>query len=114
MLQYGVQGIMIGRGSIGYPWIFREIKAYLERGELIDPPTMSERVDVCRRHLLMSVDWKGEFTGIREMRRHYNNYFKGIPDFKPYRMKMVTSDESKDVFAALDEVLDKFADHQFV
>jgi len=78
------------------------------------PPTMAERVEAARRHLEMSIDWKGEKLGVFETRRHYTNYFKGIPDFKPYRMKMVTSDDSADVFAAFDEVLEKFGDHQFV
>lgn len=111
---YGVQGIMIGRASIGYPWIFREIKAYLERGELIAPPTMAERVDVCRRHLLMSVDWKGEFTGIREMRRHYSNYFKGVPHFKAQRVQLVAGEALNEILATLDYIQEEFGDHQFV
>ena len=85
---------MIGRASIGYPWIFREIKHYFETGTHLEPPTMEERVDAARRHLQMSIDWKGETLGVFETRRHYTNYFKGIPNFKEYRMKMVTSDDS--------------------
>jgi tRNA-dihydrouridine synthase B len=111
---YGVQGIMIGRAAIGYPWIFREIKAYLERGELIDPPNMQERVDVCRRHLLMSVEWKGEYIGIREMRRHYNNYFKGIPHFKHLRMKLVSSESMSEILETLDHIAEEFGQHVFV
>ena len=77
------------------------------------PITLEERVDAARRHLQMAIDWKGEKLGVFETRRHYTNYFKGIPDFKPYRTKMVTSDDSKDVFDTFDEVLETFAHHQF-
>ena len=111
--RYGVDGIMIGRASIGNPWIFREIKHYFATGETLAPPTIVERVAACRQHLQHSLDWKGPKLGVLEMRRHYTNYFKGIPHFKEYRMKMVTSDHSEDVFSAFDEVLEKFAGHQF-
>ena len=74
---------------------------------------MSERVQAARRHLEMAIAWKGEKLGVFETRRHYTNYFRGIPNFKPYRMKMVTSDDAKDVFAAFDEALEKFHDYQF-
>lgn len=112
--QYGLDGAMIGRASIGYPWFFNEVKHYFKTGEHLAPPTIQQRVDAARRHLKMSIDWKGEKLGVFETRRHYTNYFKGIPHFKDYRMKMVTSDESADVFAALDEVEEKFSDFQFV
>jgi len=112
--QYGLDGAMIGRASIGYPWFFREVKHYFQTGEHLPPPTMSQRVEAARRHLQMSIDWKGEKLGVLETRRHYSNYFKGIPNFKPYRMKMVTSDDAADVFAAFDEVLELFSDHVFV
>ena len=79
----------------------------------LPPISLAERVDAARRHLQMSIDWKGEKLGVFETRRHYTNYFKGIPHFKEYRMKMVTSDKSEDVFAAFDEVLEKFSDYQF-
>ena len=111
---YGLDGAMIGRASIGNPWFFKEVKHYFETGEHLAPPTMEERVDAARRHLQMSIDWKGEKLGVFETRRHYTNYFKGIPHFKEHRMKMVTSDDSADVFAAFDEVLERFGDHQFV
>lgn len=111
---YGLDGAMIGRASIGYPWFFKEVKHFLETGNHIAPPTMPERVEAARRHLQMAIDWKGEKLGVFETRRHYTNYFRGIPHFKEYRMKMVTSDDSKDVFAAFDEVAEKFGDHQFV
>ena len=112
--KYGLDGAMIGRASIGYPWFFREVKHYFETGTKLAPPTMAERVEAARRHLRMAIDWKGEKLGVFETRRHYTNYFKGIPNFKEYRMRMVTSDHSEDVFAAFDEVLEKFSDHQFV
>jgi len=111
--EYGLDGAMIGRASIGYPWIFREIKHFFETGKYLAPPTMEERVEAARRHLQMSIDWKGEILGVFETRRHYTNYFKGIPNFKEYRMKMVTSDDSASVFAAFDEVLEKFGGHKF-
>jgi tRNA-dihydrouridine synthase B len=111
---YGLDGAMIGRATIGYPWFFKEVKHYFETGEHLSPPTIAERVEVARRHLQMSIDWKGDRLGVVETRRHYTNYFKGIPHFKEYRMKMVTSDAAADVFAAFDEVLDIFGDHQFV
>lgn len=110
---FGLDGAMIGRASIGYPWFFKEVKHYFKTGEHLPPPTMPERVEAARRHLQMAIDWKGEKLGVFETRRHYTNYFKGIPHFKEYRMKMVTSDEAVDVFAAFDEVLEKFGDFQF-
>lgn len=110
---YGLDGAMIGRASIGYPWFFKEVKHYFRTGEHLAPPSMQERVDAARRHLQMSIDWKGEKLGVFETRRHYTNYFKGIPHFKEHRMKMVTSDDAADVFAAFDEVLEKFGDFQF-
>ncbi len=111
---YGLDGAMIGRASIGNPWFFKQVKHFFETGEHLAPISLAERVEAARRHLQMAIDWKGEILGVFETRRHYTNYFKGIPHFKEYRMKMVTSDASKDVFAAFDEVLDKFSDHQFV
>ncbi|MEO2050359.1 tRNA dihydrouridine synthase DusB [Flagellimonas beolgyonensis] len=111
--EFGLDGAMIGRASIGYPWFFKEVKHYFKTGEHLPPPTMPERVDAARRHLQMAIDWKGEKLGVFETRRHYTNYFKGIPHFKEYRMKMVTSDDAADVFAAFDEVLEKFGDFQF-
>jgi nifR3 family TIM-barrel protein len=99
--KYGVDGIMIGRASIGYPWIFKEIKHYLKTGEILPSPTIEERVEVCRTHLIKSMEWKGEMLGILEMRRHYTNYFKGVPDIKHYRNQLVTLNN----FEAIDEVL---------
>ncbi|PWL39916.1 tRNA dihydrouridine synthase DusB [Flagellimonas aquimarina] len=111
--EFGLDGAMIGRASIGNPWFFAAVKHFFKTGTHLEPPTMEERVDAARRHLQMAIDWKGEKLGVFETRRHYTNYFKGIPHFKEYRMKMVTSDESADVFAAFDEVLEKFGDFQF-
>jgi nifR3 family TIM-barrel protein len=110
---YGLDGAMIGRASIGYPWFFKEVKHYFRTGTHSPPPTMEERVEAARRHLQMAITWKGETLGVFETRRHYTNYFKGIPNFKEYRMRMVTSDHAADVFAAFDEVLEKFGDYQF-
>lgn len=112
--KFGLDGCMIGRASIGYPWFFKEVKHYFKTGEHLPPPTMIERVDAARRHLQMAIDWKGEKLGVFETRRHYTNYFKGIPDFKEYRMKMVTSDDSNSVFAAFDEVLETFGAYEFI
>ena len=111
--EYGLDGAMIGRASIGNPWFFNEVKHFLQTGEKLSPPGMAERVEAARRHLQMAIDWKGEKLGVFETRRHYTNYFRGIPHFKEYRMKMVTSDDAADVFAAFDEVLEKFGNHQF-
>jgi nifR3 family TIM-barrel protein len=111
---YGLDGAMIGRATIGNPWFFKQIKHYFKTGKHLDPITMPERVEAARRHLQMAIDWKGEKLGVFETRRHYTNYFKGIPNFKEYRMRMVTSDDSKDVFDTFDEVLEKFSDYQFV
>lgn len=111
--EYGLDGAMIGRASIGYPWFFREVKHFFATGEHLAPPTLEERVEAARRHLQMAIDWKGEKLGVFETRRHYTNYFKGIPNFKEYRMKMVTSDAAADVFDAFEEVLQKFGDHVF-
>ena len=107
-LEYEVDGIMIGRAAIGYPWIFREVKYFFETGQFLEGPTIEERIDVCRTHLLKSIEWKGPKTGIFEMRRHYANYFKGIPDFKEYRMKLVSLDNANDIEAVLQEIGNKF------
>ncbi len=107
---YGLDGAMIGRASIGSPWFFNQVKHFFKTGEHLASPTIAERVEIARRHLQMAIDWKGETLGVLETRRHYTNYFKGIPHFKEHRMKMVTSDDAKDVFAAFDEVFEKFGD----
>ena len=105
---YGVDGVMIGRATIGYPWIFNEIKHFLKTGEKLAPPTISQRVDVCRQHLDFSIKWKGDFTGIVEMRRHYANYFKGLDHFKEYRMKLVTTNSYEEILQTLEEVRERY------
>ena len=102
--KYGVDGVMIGRAAIGYPWIFNEIKHFLKTGEHLAPPTIADRVIACKQHLKHSIEWKGQILGIAEMKRHYTNYFKGIPHFKDYRIKMVTSESEKEIQSLLDEV----------
>ena len=108
--KYGIDGIMIGRAAIGYPWIFNEIKHYFATGELLPSPTIADRVEAAKNHLLWSVEWKGERQGVVEMRRHYANYFKGIPNFKEHRHKLVTLDASEEVVKALDNVLEVLGD----
>jgi nifR3 family TIM-barrel protein len=102
--QYNVDGIMIGRASIGYPWIFNEIKHFIKTGEKLEGPTLQQRVEVCKKHLLRSIQWKGPKVGIFEMRRHYTNYFKGMPNFKPYRARLVEAPDYNAVIEILDEV----------
>ncbi|WP_159022094.1 tRNA dihydrouridine synthase DusB [Formosa sp. L2A11] len=111
--EYGLDGCMIGRASIGNPWFFKQVKHFFETGEHLDPITIEARVEAAKRHLQMAIDWKGEILGVFETRRHYTNYFKGIPHFKEYRQRIVTSDASKDVFDALDMVLNDFSDYKF-
>lgn len=110
---YGVDGIMIGRASIGYPWIFNEIKHFMKTGEHLSKPGIQERVDATRQHLMSSVKWKGETLGILEMKRHYTNYFKGVDHFKDYRMKLVTSFDLNEILATLDEISERYVDFQF-
>jgi nifR3 family TIM-barrel protein len=102
--RYGVDGLMIGRAAIGNPWIFRECKAYLERGELIQPPSLQERLEVLRIHLQTSVEYKGERRTLLEMRKFYSGYFRGIPDFKKYRMLMMTLDKMEQVLELIDKI----------
>ncbi|MFM7472831.1 MAG: tRNA dihydrouridine synthase DusB [Crocinitomicaceae bacterium] len=109
--RYGVDGIMIGRATIGYPWFFNEVKHFMKTGETFPSPTISERVEVAKDHLLMSIRWKGETLGINEMKRHYTNYFKGIAHFKDYRSKLVSSNELNEILDTLNFIsshADKF------
>ena len=107
--KYGVDGIMIGRAAIGYPWIFREIKHYFKTGNILAPPTIHERVAAAREHLLKSVEWKGEKLGILEMRRHYTNYFRGLRNVKSYRIKLVTAENTANVLGILEEIESVYA-----
>ena len=111
--QYGVDGIMIGRASIGSPWVFNEIKHFMATGEHLPPPNMGERIEAVNMHFERSLDWKGERLGIVEMRRHYANYFKGIPDFKKHRLDLVTFETSAEIRDKLKLIADKFSDHDF-
>ncbi|MBT4775859.1 MAG: tRNA dihydrouridine synthase DusB [Crocinitomicaceae bacterium] len=107
--RYGVDGVMIGRASIGNPWVFNQLKHFMKTGQHLDPPGIEERVAVTKEHLARSLKWKGERQGVVEMRRHYANYFKGIPDFKPIRTQLVTTDAPADIYELLDKVLFQFA-----
>ena len=112
--RYKVDGIMIGRAAIGYPWIFNEIKHFLATGEYLAPPTIEDRVDVCKRHFEFGMKWKGDVLGIVEMRRHYTNYFRGIAHFKDYRTRLVSTMDPKEILAILDDVSEKFGNYEFV
>jgi tRNA-dihydrouridine synthase B len=103
--KYGIDGIMVGRASIGYPWIFREIKHYFATGEILPPPTLFERIETTRKHFTRSVEWKGERTGIAEMRRHYTNYFRDLPGIKEYRARLVTAPTAAEIYDIMDEIL---------
>jgi len=107
--KYGVDGVMIGRASIGYPWLFNQIKHYLNAGDHLPGPSIPERVNVVRQHLQFSIDWKGERTGVFEMRRHYSNYFRGLPNFKPLRTQLVEETDYRMIFQKLDEIEEKYA-----
>ena len=102
--KYNVDGIMIGRASIGNPWIFNEIKHFLKTGCKLSPPSLSEKISAVKRHVSFSVEWKGDRKGIYEMRRHYTNYFRGIPNFKPYRNKLVQLESQEEIINLLDEI----------
>ena len=107
--EFEVDGIMIGRAAIGYPWIFREIKHFFNTGERLEGPTIAERVEVCRTDLNKSIEWKGDKLGIFEMRRHYANYFKGIPNFKEHRMKLVSLQSQAEILEVLYEIEHNFS-----
>ncbi len=111
--KYGVDGIMIGRAAIGYPWIFDEIKHYFQTGEHLPLPSMDDRVEAARNHLTWSMEWKGERVGIVEMRRHYTNYFKGVPNFKEYRQRLVTEETPEELYRTLDMIGEVFREYQF-
>lgn len=112
--RYGIDGIMIGRAAIGYPWIFNEIKHYFATGELLAPPSIEERVEVCKKHLRRSYEWKGPVVGIFEMRRHYANYLKGMPNIKEYRGQLVTLKDMEEIEAVLDKIVEQYAGFDFL
>jgi nifR3 family TIM-barrel protein len=111
--RYGVDGIMIGRAAIGYPWIFNEIKHFMQTGEHLPPPTVAQRVAVCRKHLVKSVGWKGPVVGILEMRRHYANYLRGLPNIKEFRGKLVTMNNVDEIIALLEQIEQQYAGFTF-
>ena len=108
--RYELDGIMIGRAAIGYPWIFNEIKHFMKTGEHLPLPDMKTRVATAKKHLQFSLEWKNELQGIFEMRRHYTNYFRGIPNFKPYRARLVESENPEELFDILEEISVVFED----
>jgi tRNA-dihydrouridine synthase B len=112
--EYGIDGIMIGRAAIGYPWIFNEIKHYFKTGEHLAKPTVANRVEAVRNHLTWAMEWKGERLGIVETRPHYSNYFKGIQSFKEYRLKLVTLNTPEELFAVLNEIEEAYAGYEVV
>lgn len=111
--RYGVDGIMIGRAAIGYPWIFDEIKHFMLSGDHLPPPTVEQRVNVARKHLHKSVEWKGPIVGIMEMRRHYSNYLKGLPNIKEFRTKLVTLNSVEEIDEVLDAVVAAYSGFEF-
>jgi nifR3 family TIM-barrel protein len=108
--RYGVDGVMIGRASIGYPWIFNEIKHFLKTGTHLAAPTIADRVKVCKEHLDFSMRWKSNHAGIVEMRRHYTNYFKGLPNFKEHRLKLVTTYSYEEIILILDKIEKQYSE----
>ncbi|RZK11564.1 MAG: tRNA dihydrouridine synthase DusB [Flavobacterium sp.] len=112
--KFGLDGMMIGRAAIGYPWIFNEIKHYFETGEHLPKPNIENRVEAAKNHLQWAMDWKGEKLGILETRRHYTNYFKGLPNFKEFRSRMVSSENPEFIFATFEEVLERYSGMELV
>lgn len=111
--RYGVDGIMIGRAAIGYPWIFNDIKHYIRTGEHPPPPTIEQRIEVCRKHLRRSFEWKGPVVGILEMRRHYANYLKGLPNIKEYRSSLVQLKNIVEIEEVLTEIIERYSGFEF-
>jgi nifR3 family TIM-barrel protein len=111
--RYGVDGIMIGRAAIGYPWIFNEIKHFIKTGEHLPPPSIEDRLAVCRKHLHRSIEWKNPVVGINEMRRHYSNYLKGLPNIKDFRLRLVTLKTEEELNAVFDEIAVAYKGFEF-
>lgn len=111
--RYGVDGIMIGRAAIGYPWIFNEIKHFIKTGTHLPSPTIDDRLEVCRKHLKKSIEWKNPVVGINEMRRHYANYLKGLPNIKEFRNKLVTLTTEEEINAVFDEIAVTYEGYEF-
>ena len=111
--RFGIDGIMIGRAAIGYPWIFDEIKHFMKTGKILPPPDVKERVNVCKKHLQKSFEWKGPIVGINEMRRHYSNYLKGLPNIKEFRTRLVTTYDVNEIFDILDQIVSRYDGYEF-
>lgn len=111
---YGLDGAMIGRASIGNPWFFKQVKEYLNTGISVSPPSLEERIYTAKRHLEMAINWKGERLGLLETRRHYSNYFRGVSNFKPYRTRLVTGDTTKEVMNVFKELEEKQSTFEFM
>lgn len=107
--KYGVDGIMIGRAAIGAPWIFNRVKAFLFEGKTIEEPRIEEKIEVIKTHLQKSIEWKGNALGILEMRQHYSNYLRGLPNIKPYRTRLVMTNDAQEIFSILEEILREYA-----
>ncbi len=107
--QYNVDGIMIGRATVGKPWLFKQIKDYFKTGELPKEPPIEEKVAIAKKHLQKSIEWKGYPRGIREMRRHLSNYFKGLPNFKETRQKLVTSLDEKELYDTIEQIAERYS-----
>lgn len=110
--KYGLDGMMIGRAAIGYPWIFDEIKHYFKTGEHLPAPTIQDRIEAAKNHLIWSMEWKGERVGIFEMRRHYTNYFKGVHGFKEYKQRLVTTDDAEGLYKVFEEISEAYAGYE--
>ncbi|MEG1793819.1 MAG: tRNA dihydrouridine synthase DusB [Rikenellaceae bacterium] len=111
--RYGVDGLMIGRATYGRPWIFKEVKHYLATGEILPQPSVIERVEIAKRHLARSLEVKGDKVGVLEMRRHLSSYFKGMPDFKETRIKLVTLTDINEIYLTLENIKQKWGDFDF-
>ncbi len=107
--KYGVDGIMIGRAAIGAPWIFNRVKAFLFEGKTIEEPRIEEKIEGIKIHLQKSIEWKGNALGILEMRQHYSNYLRGLPNIKPYRTRLVMTNDAQEIFSILEEILREYA-----
>ena len=108
--EFGLDGAMIGRAAIGNPWIFKQIKHYFATGEILETPKVSERLSMLKKHLNLAIKWKGERLGILETRPHYSNYFKSVPNFKPFRIRLVTEDNLDEIYRILEEIADYYQD----
>jgi tRNA-dihydrouridine synthase len=112
--KYGVDGIMIGRAAIGAPWIFNQVKAYLFEGKIMEEPPIEDKIATVKKHLQKSIEWKGKTLGILEMRPHYSNYLKGLPNIKPYRTRLVMTNEITEIYSILDEVLSEYSGFELI